>query len=308
MILVLIILFINIFTLVEIRKHYDLFYTSVYKQILIDYESSRKTNNSTAFLIDSHEKITNYYLTKLKIDAKLINYNDTFNNLKEFKLFLKEDLKDTEKLYFGCISSSLPNIIPLILDYFPKIEIQKNYIGGTTYLFSKETNETRKNIDHQNFDTPFFKNWKGIDTLSILSLKNDSNNKFYFLQNEIEWGPSFTSRLDKIIENNFIDISVKVKANTASDDVVLVGSLDSNEENIYWGGTSLKDFKTIDEKQSEWITIHHTIKLSYIKLDHDDIILKTYVWNKGKKDIFIDDFKIYLRKGNPIIYGLLKKI
>ena len=50
---------------------------------------------------------------------------------------------------------------------------------------------------------------------------------------------------------------------------------------------------------------HHSIKLSDIYLDHTNLELKIYIWNKNKRDFFIDNFKIVLRDGNPFIYGLI---
>jgi hypothetical protein len=56
------------------------------------------------------------------------------------------------------------------------------------------------------------------------------------------------------------------------------------------------------------ITAHHSIKLSDIPLNHNKIKLKVYIWNKGRESFFIDNFKIELRDGNPVIYGLTEKI
>jgi hypothetical protein len=50
------------------------------------------------------------------------------------------------------------------------------------------------------------------------------------------------------------------------------------------------------------------VKLSDIDLPPGDIALRAGIWNKGGANFLVDDFIISLRKGNPIIYGLVEKI
>ena len=214
-------------------------------------------------------------------------------------------------MFLGCLSSVSPNIVPVIQDYFPNIEIQNNYFGGTTYLFSKQFHEKKNTIDNLCFDSINSKSWSSIDSARIISI-NDSikDGNVYFIKNETEWGPTFSGALKDIMrnDNNFIDISVKVKTKDDLDGVILVGSLESNGKNIYWGGTEFNEFVLPQDDNSIWIIVHHSIKLSDIYLKHDDIVLKIYIWNKGRKNFIINDFDIKLRKGNPIIYGLFEKI
>lgn len=74
------------------------------------------------------------------------------------------------------------------------------------------------------------------------------------------------------------------------------------------GGTEFNEFILPQADSSDWTIVHHSIKLSDIYLNHDNIVLKTYIWNKSRKNFVIKDFEIKLRKGNPIIYGLYEKI
>ena len=128
----------------------------------------------------------------------------------------------------------------------------------------------------------------------------------------MEWGPTYTNDLNAIInnENNFIHLSIKAKSSENDlDGVILVSSLDLNGENIYWSGTNFKDFQyNVESINNEWVKIHHCLKLSDIKLQHNNIVFKAYIWNKEKKNLLFDDFEIELIDGNPIIYGLNQKI
>jgi hypothetical protein len=311
LILVLVILLTNVLSLFYTRKHYDVFYKSIYKQILLDYDNIKTNNSHTIYIVDSHQGISDYYISELDIDKDFVYYSDTFQDIKEFKNFLEKEIKNNDKLFLGSLSSISPNIIPLIQDYFPYIQIQNNFFGGTTYLFSKHNGETNKNISYLDFTSVNSKYWSSIDTKRIISISDSTKNHFvYFMNNEIQWGPTFSCPLNEIIlnKNNLIDISVKVKSNEDMEKVILVSSLESNGKNIYWGGSDFKQFILLQEDNADWIIVHHSINLSDIYLKYDDIILKIYIWNKSKRSFFINDFKITLREGNPIIYGLYERI
>jgi hypothetical protein len=129
----------------------------------------------------------------------------------------------------------------------------------------------------------------------------------YALDSTQEWSPSFTTKLNDIItnKNNFIDITLYALVKDSPKDLLLVCSLDSRGKNIHWGATP---FDTFQPKKDEWVKIHHTLKLADSYLNYPDITLSVYVWNKGRKDLFIDKFEVRTRKGNPIVYGLIEKI
>ena len=309
LILVMLILSVNIYTLVFNRRHYDLFYHSIYKEILLDYNEVKKNSVNTLFIIDSHKKITNYYSEKLKIDIDFISY-DSFSNEADLITFLEQNSNYT-KLYFGCLSSINPLSIPIIQDYYPTIEWQRNYVGGTTFLFSKNSpsnNDTP--IEYLGFETGTSNFWSSIDLSKITDSLSFSGEKSYIINNETEWGPTFSEDLNDIMlnENNFIDISLKARAIDNMDDVILVATLDADNGTIYWGGTNFNKFILPNQSNNKWITIHHSIKLSDVYLNYGNIRMKVYVWNKGKRNLFIDEFKIKLRTGNPVIYGLNEKI
>jgi hypothetical protein len=48
--------------------------------------------------------------------------------------------------------------------------------------------------------------------------------------------------------------------------------------------------------------------LSDLDINHPDINVKIYIWNKGRKKFYLDDFEVKTMKNNPIIYGLDEKI
>lgn len=309
LLLVSVILITNVLTLIYNRDHYNVFYNSVYEKILTDYIEIKKDNENSIFIIYSHKKISQYYIPKLDVDTNYIDYSDSLRNTQALKAYLEKESKMHDKLFFGCLCSISPNVIPLIQDYYSNIEIQKNYFGGTVYLFNKEQNKNENLISNLDFESKNSRNWVNVDTANYLLLPQE-NKACYLIDSTTEWGPTFSIPLNDIKEdkNNFIDLSVSASAKSKLEGVVLVGVLESNGASIYWGGTEFEQYQLADNENGRWFKVHHSLKLSDINLKSDNITLKVFIWNKGKMDFTIDDFSIKIRKGNPIIYGLNERI
>ncbi len=306
LIIVSIILGVNIFSLIVERQHYSLFYNS--KGFLSHFQQVNINNKNVLSILDAHPKNTRYFLSKHHIDSNFI-WLSTFSNENEFKVFIEAKSKVFNKLFLGSSSGINPNYIPIIQEYYPTILEQKNYVGATSFLFSKDVSKKNNLIEMVNFESKYYKNWSSIDTSKYNdSISNSATNSYLFDQTT-EWGPVFTQRLDKLIKNknNFIDISLMAKTNDSFDEAIFVGTLESNGKTIYWNGTFFNKYIIDTIKNNDWVTIHHSIKFSDIYLNYSNIMLKVYVHNPGKKSFFIDDFKIKFREGNPKIYGLTEK-
>ena len=308
LILVIIILLINGYTLIANRKHYDLFYQSVYLEILKDYEQEKQADTNTLFIIDSNKKITEYYTTTLAMDTNYIKY-DSFQNLKDFQVFLVQQNKLHDKLYLGSTSFITPEAVAIIQDYYPYIKWQHNYVGGSTYHFSKTEGTPAKVIDSLNFENSNNELWSSIQPSNLIDSIECFGSRCYLMDSTMEFSPTYARKLEEIIsnENNFIDISVKARKIDNLDEVVLVATLESNGENIYWRGVGFNDF-IISDANEKWDTFYLSIKLADVYIKYDNIILKVYLWNRGKKNFYFDNLTIKLREGNPIIYGLTEGI
>ena len=304
LLIVALILCTNIFSLTFGRRHFELFYNSPYEHIVSDFQKISNTNANIAAIIDSDRKITDYYLKRDKINNDF-TWFDSFDGLNGLINFLEYQSIHNNKLYLGCISLNNPLTVPVIQDYFPSIAEQRNYAGGTTYLFSKDPQPVSDEIvDILNFESKPSKSWSSLNEKYFCDSLSYSGSYSYHIDSLTEWSPSFSVDLNEIISNkyNFIDISIKVNCNINPKETLLVAALESNNNTIHWGATSFDIFY----KKNNWFTTHHSIKLSDIRFKNPQ--LKVYIWNKGKNNLYIDDFIISVRKGNPVIYGLIEKI
>jgi hypothetical protein len=308
LIIVSMILSVNIFSLIKERRHYELFYNSPFEQILIDQTNIRKSNPGILSLIDSHKRISSYYFLKRDIDTSFTWY-DSFASERDLINYLREHNQQFEKLFFGCLSGSNPLIIPIIMEYYPSIVWQKNYAGGTSYLFSKDSTNTRAVIELLDFES-VRPNWSAFKKENLIDTMRYSGMHSYLIDSTSEWSPAYSRALKEIItnENNFIDIAVKCYYSVSMDDIILVASLDAKNESVGWTGYPFTTFVSSDSTKNHWFTVYCTLKLSDAYQHNRHILFKTYIWNRGRQNLIIDDFTIKLRIGNPIIYGLFEKI
>ncbi|WP_107039483.1 glycosyltransferase family 39 protein [Brumimicrobium mesophilum] len=313
LLLVSIVMLAGIYSLIFERQYYTYFYQSCYVKVLEDYEEVKESEENVLSIIQSVEHINNYYIKELEIDFNYTWYND-FESMSELKLFIAKNVKNYDKLYLGSLHNIDPRAIPIILDYYPNIEMENNYFGGATYLFSKknaDSNSKKSNkislISMLDFEDESTEYWN-YDAQFITDLKSVSGSNSYLINSEIEYGPSYTIQLEKISQNksDFIDFSLKAKENTSFNDAVLVVTLESNGESVFWTGYPLEEAINSDSLSSEWSTTHVSLNLSSIYLNYDHIQLKSLIWNRGKGEFLIDDFKVNLREGNPVVYGTME--
>ena len=295
------------------RQHYTYFYQSCYIKVLEDYQEVNEKEDNVLAIIQSVEHINAHYIKELEIEFNYKWYDD-FESMSELKSFIAKNVNSYDKLYLGSLHNIDPRAIPIILEFYPNIEMENNYFGGATYLFSKKntTSDAKKVnkislislLDFEQESKPFW----NYEPKYLTSSAFVSGLNSYRMNSEIEYGPSYTIQLDKIIQNNsdFIDFSVKSKSNTTLNDALLVVALESHGESVFWTGSPLEKPLSSDSLHSEWSTTHVSLNLSSIYLNYDSIQLKSLIWNRGKEQFLIDDFKVELRKGNPVVYGTME--
>ncbi len=308
LLLVIAILFANTFSLVFTRDHYKLFYQSPYEAMLIDYQEVGQTDSSTISILDTHHRNSAYYSSRLGIDTTGFRWFDSFKDEHEFKCFLENQSMDHTRLYLGSLSSINPLAVPLILDYYPKTEWRRDYAGATSYLFSQEIEQESYLIGKLDFESESPTHWTSLDPEKWSDSISFSGSNSYRMDSETEFGPTFSAYLDDIDpgENDFIEISARVKGSFKSGSQLLVSSLESKGEGVYWGGTPFDSFAPCSDSGDHWITVHHVLKLSDMHLKHRKLQFKAYIWNRGGSSFLVDDFQIKLRPGNRVIYGLNK--
>ena len=284
------------------RQHYTLFYNSPYEKILTDCSETKDKRPNTLAIIDSHKKISDHYIRKNNLDLEF-TWLDQLDPVYALVPFLEKAADEYDHLYLGCVSQNHPLTVPLIMDYFPTIVWQRNYAGGTTYLFSREKPSKTTSAEVLDFENAANERWSGIDENKLIRSPGGTTCQ---LDSTTEWGPGYTNLLKNITagSNGFIDVSVRAFLSGPAEEILLVTSLDHGDNNIHWSAAPFSAYLNNNTEKPGWIKVHHSVKLSDIPVRNRKITLKTFIWNKGMNNFQIDDFMVAGREGNPLLYGL----
>lgn len=284
------------------RQHYRLFYQSPYEKILTDGSEAKDKYPNTLAIIDSHKKISDHYIRENNLSQEFI-WLDQLDQVYALDPFLAKAADNYDYLYLGCISQNHPLTVPIIMDYFPAIVWQRNYAGGTTFLFSKGKSLQTTFADVLDFENAPGEKWSGIDENKLVRFPDSTT---YQLDSTTEWGPGYVDNLKNLTAgpNGFIDVSVRAYIAGTVDEMLLVTSLDHGNNNIHWSATPFSAFINNNLKKPGWIKVHHSVKLSDIPVRNKEITVKAFIWNKGKNTSQLDDFTVAGREGNPVLYGL----
>lgn len=283
----------SVFTLLTNRQHYKILYNSPYRAIIKDQNKALLENESTLRIIDTYPKMNHYYNEHLNVDSTY-TWAQNFSSELEFKQYLSQNSRQYDQLFFGAYSMTNNFYIPIIKEYYPTLEYVTNYEGGSSYVFSKAGSpEPSKNL-----------------LLEQLVAKALTNGKSLWANPEVfstEYSGSYTIGLDSLAlsQNDFIDISTKIKLTSEESEVLLVSDISKDGEVIHWSATNVNRFET---ERQEWFLGHHTVPLSVLNLDLEGAVLKTYIYNKSKSEVFYDSYSLEIREGNPYLYGLYEEI
>lgn len=306
----LVILSANIFTLITHRQHYTLFYQSHYNAIITDF-CREGDEHKVLPLIDSDSLITAYYLEKEGLEDKFFRVSD-FADEASFYDFLKKSFFRYSGVYLGAYSHSDPLVPALIMEYYPYITCQRNYVHGTTGYFSaRPPGYYRDTVVFNNFSGMYDNTGKASNYMFCDSMAF-SGSASLFMDSSREWGYSIELDINEVIShgNDFVDISLKVLPTDKPVKAIIVCELHQNGEIVHWSGNTFATPLTSDI-DSQWQTLFHSLKFSDIPQrakNMKNTTLKVYVWNKGLQSFYMDNFLVRRRQGNPVLYGLTERV
>jgi len=291
------------------RQHYSLFYTSPYREMVA--ESKRRCdslgNSNCAVILDAKKEILQYYLKKLECDSL------TYANLQSIPprggLLAYLGHCRGNYLAFGCIASSRCETYRLILEQFPFLVEHKTYAGGDFFLFSRI--KPKKPLDEYfytlaNTFEPSLPEWGYVNTSQCSdSLVLDGKKSFVALAGA-EFSPTFEVPLRSLMHtgDDVIDASVDIRIPRVFPAGWLVVSVTSKDKLIYWNSTPVSDYIAPGQQGR----LFHSIRLSDLDLRHHGIVLKVFFWSPMKLPYILDNFTVRLRSGNPLLYGIYRKV
>ncbi len=297
--IVILILGINSSVLIFQRKHYTLFYESIYKEIVL--QARNQNSKNSVLLLDASatdKDIMEHYITKWQINLP-IHWIDSFHNLGVFRKYVKEMSLNHESLYFGAMFSSRPSLIPIIHEFFPELIKRRDYISGSTFVFSKGK-PTLRVLSAIHFD-------KNVTHWSPLSVyKSYIQSGHFAMDSTIEYSLGYENLISNLLPKQYdiIDVSLRLKLTSKMCHASVVTSISSLDQQLDWSSTNFSEYADSTITSTEWITIHHSICPNELSRNTKDAKLSVFIWNADKETFSFDDIRISIRKENPIKFGL----
>jgi hypothetical protein len=297
--IVIFILGVNSSTLIFQRKHYTLFYESIYKEIVLN--ATNQNCKRTVLLLDAsgtNKDIIEHYLAKWKVNLPF-RWMDSFQTLGEFRKYVKAISMNHESLYFGAIFDARPTLIPIIQEFFPKLEKRRDYISGSTFVFSKgKPTLSLRSIMHLDKNVA---HWKPLS-----AYKPYIQTGHFKMDSTIEYSIGYENILLDLLPKQYdiIDVSLRVKFSTKMCHASIVTSISASDQPLDWSSTNFSEYVDSTNSSQEWLTIHHSICPNELARSTKNAKLSIFVWNADKETFSFDDIRISIRKENPIKFGL----
>ena len=290
--LILALLSTSVYSLVQDREHYNLFYKRGAKQISSDVSKWRGElglENLSTIGIAYHPDYLDYYLKREEDTSSLSLY--TLPPFDAFENWLQQQA--TSHLAFAWLNKRPPlTYWGLIEKYYPyRIESHKKAISEW-YLYSQKPPDSVNPISYTYLQKNF----------SIPKEKMPTNQEF---------GPTLEIPFPSSIKNPFdwIKISGKIRIPPLERPgkwPQLVCSIEKPGTVYQWKNISFKEFLPTDSTEIE--------AFLYLRLrdmgtyERNGVSLKTYIWNPEKAEIEVLSFRLALEEGNAELYSLVAPV
>ncbi|MCB2220397.1 MAG: glycosyltransferase family 39 protein [Bacteroidetes bacterium] len=282
------------YTLIDNRQYFQIMYHSGYKELLSESFDLRAKfgGDLVTVLLNEPHHIQNYYLDELDLQS---DYFKDLNDFKDYKQF-EEYLNNLKTSYFiiGGVGFNKPAYIPMAESYFPFMILEKNWFLCDLYVFSKDEPGSFKGPADQilfEFNKEFTRSDAGPKKIG----------------GDMEYINLFTMPIDSLIShwNNRIELKLNFTSNQIVEEAELVCEISNRDKPVAWQTSRFNEFYGSNHNTT---SLYQVIQLSNIPQINEATDCKVYIWNRGLEEFELQQFKIQIRDGNPILYGLFEQI
>lgn len=304
-VLVSLVLFINIYTLVFGRKHYQTINSHPYKPFVANTKAFLEENpiEKTHIILGENPLYLQYYKDALQASFEHVESFRPVLSLTNFKKIIADTTKD-----YLIVGSLPPTYIAIGMGYYPYLVQYEEGINFEYYILSKKPVADKVNYTYSSTLTfndeqerPAWyvdKNRVGIDTTTI--------NFYYNIPAGEEWGASFSSPTTAVIsqKNVFLELSMQLKTDSLPANGKIVFEIkDEAGDFVAWEGIPI--IEQITGSPQKWQTVYASVRMAHL-IDNYGILknttLKAFYWNEKKQKVAVDKMQIRVRKGNTILY------
>lgn len=282
--LVLIMMSANVYGLVCVRNHYNVFYNQQFDRFIIKTKQATETQRGKGLLLlNESETYTSYYQRKYNTQLPFVYWPDFIStNPNTFRQFLDSSNAD----YVVACNIPYDNVL-LIKEQFSFLVDKEEGASYSFFVFAKSADKALPN------DIIF----------NEQIVKPDSNVQTI----HSEFGPTFSKPYYKIITNvyNQLNAELHVRNLPLNCKASVVFSIEDSTKSFVWFEKPLRDFIRADSTEG---IARITYNMRDVELGSAKPNIKVYVWNKAFESFTVDAMQVELEEGNPLIYGLFEPV
>jgi hypothetical protein len=263
----------NTYSLVNTRKHYEVFYHQAYKASAMAIKPYTH-KGTTTFLAGNRKYYFDYYFNRVNIEPYVVSAKIDTLGYAYFYNWLLQHQPDTLIISHG---GAIPYEYASIASLFYKHKLFEEYQSlSETFVFSNR----KQNAFPDSFPI-------------IVSAENNRANERTFECN----------RSSNVVE---LEVWSWIKTTDSLTNPILeVTLLDNNNETLYYGTTSLDKFRN-SSNQIAPIILRPRIELS--ENTSSKLVVKAAILNESKQTFTCTPLNISAKKGNGIIYSTLAPV
>jgi hypothetical protein len=272
---ILFLIVITVSTVAE-AKYYSTPHFGVFKELAekaIEWDKKYGEKNITKIFTFISPKYIDYYFSRMNKNVKA-DLNLVYENKEIARIQKLIDTSKTEYLLYAW-SNARHNYetLELITGKYPVVSERDSFFNSEITLFRKDSiNETVAFDSTGTFKEPAV----------ITSVQKEFKVILYKNLTELN-----------LQEDNTVTAEVSINSPDSLNDVTFVIGYENFGENLGWNGMPVKYFYT---RPNEWRTVILCAKVP----DDKNGLLKVYIWNPSKRNFTIGDFKVQIKKTNPL--------
>jgi hypothetical protein len=258
------------------KKFYSTPHFGVFKELaenVVRWEKTYGENNITKVFTLITPKYIDYYFERMNnpvtADLNMVNERDELAKLES----LLDTCKTEYLLYAWSNIRHYYETLELITEKYPLVVERDTFFNSEITLFRRSNKLT---------DSAAFEVKGNYQDTSSAGQSKEFITILYKNINELN-----------LQDDNIVTAEVQIDSQDSLKDVMLVVGYESYGENTEWNGMPVKTFYTSPGK---WQRIILSAKVP----DERNSLLKVYLWNPSKRNFSIGDYRVVIKKKNPL--------
>ena len=296
-------------SLVTVRHHYDLFYTSKYEAMLKEGQAAvdEYGKNGSLVLLDAPHNVIRFYLNKWGVRDADFPYVPIRDAMDAGALDSVLRAHPGNVVLYGESNGAGNGNIARIQHYFPYLLHRRDLVDGQVFRFAPTGGlmhwYDRDTVASITSNGKARGNWNVPGELHTVPSALDSTPVWNY--DDREYGVDITIDLDSVCTDPFdmIEVVAEVEGWSAETNAAVIADIRSGDSTVHYLGGELKPLVRASQRTA-LITAFRPVDVRV----EGPLTLKTFVHNRSSSPLRLRSIAVYRREANPIQYGTLDPI